>query len=168
MYESDKFIFRKNNQYLNLKKKLILCREPRVGSYVTLNSVLPALRLEVWYFIYHNITTQKNTQIRHTIRCRSRQNGCDIKQLSGYVKLTYNSELFPPVLYSAPVPLLVAVIKTKTLILLFERTLVQYVLRVWNGFISLQDAVKHKNVTLQYRPQNGASVMPISAIPVHI
>jgi hypothetical protein len=88
--------------------------------------------------------------------------------LSGYVKLTYNSEVFSPGLYSAPVPLLVAVIKTKTLILLFERTLVQYVLGVWNGFISPQDAVKHRKASLEYRPQNGASIMSISAIPLHI
>jgi hypothetical protein len=60
--------------------------------------------------------------------------------LSGYVKLTYNSEVFPPVLYSAPVALLVAVIKTKTLILLFVRALVQYVLGM---AVSPQGRAKH-------------------------
>lgn len=85
--------------------------------------------------------------------------------MSGYVKLTYNSEVFPPALYSAPVALLVAVIKTETLILLFVRALVQYVL----GMALFLHSRKRKTTTaagLEYRPQNGASVLPTSATAV--
>jgi len=88
--------------------------------------------------------------------------------LSAYVKLTYNSELFRDAVHSAPVRMLVAVIKTKDInsFVWGSRTTE----RAWRveWLSSLHDELKHGKYVLDCRTQSGTSVMLTSALPAHI
>jgi len=88
--------------------------------------------------------------------------------LSAYVKLTYNSELFHDAVHSAPVRMLVAVIKTKEVnsFVWGSRTAGRAWRVEWPSL--LQDELKHGKYVLDCRTQSGTSVMLTSALPAHI